>query len=396
MSEIAISSNTRGIPRWLRRVLVVLLWAFATIAFVLTVGTFVWQAPIIGLVGSLGGYLPGWLIVVAVLGAAAGVGAWVLRRQKRIVAGVVICALCAAGGGVIINDQVKALDSVGVEARFADFFGPSLPGGDGPDNIVEYGSVQGHVARMGVYLPAPSGEPAPVVVHVHGGGFESGDIDDDTAFARYLTDHGYVVFTPTYLLASDTVASWDIAPAQIVCALQTVNTIAGDYGADASRLFVTGSSAGGNMAPIAANAIAAGDDAGADCGPNPKVSAVALNIPATDVGFAEGTPYAISGDLARKFAEAYTGGTPEEVPGHYAAVNATNSLTTDSPPTLLVFGKNDWLVASQASLTYAQQARTLGVEVQAVGIPWTGHLIGLSGAGSRAIAELTVRWFEEH
>ncbi|WP_229242610.1 alpha/beta hydrolase [Cellulosimicrobium marinum] len=362
----------------------------------MTVGTFVWQAPVIGLVGSLGGYLPGWLIVVALGGVAAGLGAWSLRRQARLVAGVVACTLCAVGGGIVIRDQTQALDGVGVDVVAADFFGPFLAAGDGPDDVVEFGPVHGETTRMGVYRPSVGGERAPVVVHVHGGGFTSGDIDDDSAFARYLNDLGYLVFTPHYLLATEERPSWDVAPAQIVCALQKVGEIAAEYGGDGAELFVTGSSAGGNMAPIAANAISAGEDLGADCGPMPVVSAVAISIPATDVGFAEGTPYAISGDLARDFAEAYTGGTPEEVPDRYAAVDAAGSLTPESPPTLLVFGENDWLVASQASLTYAQRARALGVDVQAVGVPWTGHLIGLSGAGSRAIAELTARWFVEH
>ncbi|WP_231391611.1 alpha/beta hydrolase [Nocardiopsis sp. CNS-639] len=362
----------------------------------LAVGTFVWQAPVIGLVGSIGGHVPGWLTVLALLGFLAGVGAWSLHRSKALGIGVVVCAVCAVFGGNVIADQRAALHAEDVSTQAGDFFGPFLSGGKGPDEVVEYGPVDGRSIRMGVYLPVEPGEHAPVVVHVHGGGFTSGDVDSDTALARHLTDRGYVVFTPTYTLATDRTATWDIAPKEIVCALATVNGLADEYGGDPSRLYVTGSSAGGNLAPMAANLATDGQDLGADCGPLPQVTAVAVSIAATDPGFAEGNPYAISGDLSRDLAEAYTGGTPEEVPERYAAVNAANTLTATSPPTLLVYGENDWLVPAQASLSYAQRARALGVDVRVVGVPWTGHLIGLSGAGGRMIAEGTAHWFATH
>ncbi|KPM50225.1 hypothetical protein ACG83_41470 [Frankia sp. R43] len=382
--------------RWYRRVLVAACWTLAGLTLLLTVGTFVWQAPGIGLVGSLGGYIPGWLIVLAILGVVAGTGAWLLHRSKALIAAVVICAVSAVSGGIFIADQSAALDEAGVQAQFGDFFGPFLNGGKGPDKTIEYGPVYGRSIRMGVYRPAASGVPAPVVVHIHGGGFTSGNEVSDTKFARYLTDQGFLVFTPTYSLATSQTATWDIAPREIICALATVNNFADEYGGDTHQFYVTGSSAGGNLATLAANLVAAGEDRGADCGPLPEVTAVAVNIPATDPGFAEGIPYAISGGLARSLAEAYTGGTPETVPDRYAAINSTGTLTAASPPTLLVYGENDWLVPAQASLSYAQRARALGVEVRAVGVPWTGHLIGLSGAGGRAIAELTTAWFTTH
>jgi acetyl esterase/lipase len=123
---------------------------------------------------------------------------------------------------------------------------------------------------------------------------------------------------------------------------------------------------------------------------------MALIIPAVDPAFAEGNNYVPAGSTAKRLVRTFVGGTPEEFPERYAAVNATAQLSPASPPALLVYGPNDWLVPSQGPLTYALRSRQLGVEVRDVSIPWTGHLMGLSGAAGRAIGELTVDWFDRH
>ncbi len=92
----------------------------------------------------------------------------------------------------------------------------------------------------------------------------------------------------------------------------------------------------------------------------------------------------------------FAGGLPADVPDRYDAVSATKALHPHAPPTLLVYGPNDWLVQRESVEEYADRARREGVEIQAVPIPWTGHLLGLSGAARKAIVELTVAWFDDH
>ncbi|WP_198955749.1 alpha/beta hydrolase [Frankia sp. CcI49] len=367
----------------------------AALSMVLAVGTFAWQAPGIGLVGSLGGYVPGWLLVMSSAGAAAGIGAWLLNPSVVALIMIAFCVLSAAAGVKVIVDQRRQLKSFGVRSSAKDYFGRLSWSKNGPDDIVTYGPVDGHSPRMAVYMPRTSVAAAPVVVHIHGGGWTAGSETIDTAFARHLTDRGFLVFAPTYTLATESFPTWELAPRQIACALATARKMSEKYGGSSRHFYVTGGSAGGNLAPLVVNRIARGESFGHE-GEMPVIKAVAVSIPAVDPGFAEGNPFAISGTLARHFAQRYTGGTPEEFPERYAAVSATNFVSQASPPTLLVYGPNDWLVPSQGILTYAQHARAMGAAVSAVPVPWTGHLIGLSGAGSKAIIELTVNWFEAH
>ncbi|MEU2257727.1 alpha/beta hydrolase [Nocardia xishanensis] len=371
-------------------------WPLTVLALLLAVGTFAWQTPGIGLVGSLGGYVPGWLVLLGAAGVVTGGIAWFVEPSAGVPVATALSAMAVAAGVKVIIDQRAALRSVGVETVLRDYFGPFLRSGARPDDVVTYGPVRGRYPRMAVYRPRPSESPAPVVVHVHGGGWMSGDEVGDKAFCRYLSDRGFLVFSPTYTLATEERPTWESAPREIACALTTANALSVQYDGSADAVYITGSSAGGNLATLVAIRVAQGERFGLEHGRIPRVAAVAVNIPAVDPGFAEGTAYAFSGGLARRFAETYTGGTPESVPDRYAAVDASNFLSRQSPPTLLVYGPNDWLVPREATLTFARRARIMGVDVRAVPVPWTGHLIGLSGAGGRAIAELTVEWFRRH
>jgi acetyl esterase/lipase len=280
--------------------------------------------------------------------------------------------------------------------RANDFFGPFLTAGAGPDDVITYGPVDGRSPRMAVFRPAPSDTPAPVILHIHGGGWADGNEVSDRAFCRYLAGKGFLVFSATYTLATPSNPTWDIAPREVACAMATATAKSEEYGGSAHRFYVTGSSAGGNLAALVANRVSRGDSLDVECGAMPAITAVAMNIPAFDPGLAESNHYAIAGALSRRIAETYTGGTLAAVPDRYEATSASKFLHAGVPPTLIVYGPNDWLVPRETTLVYVERARALGVDVRAVAVPWTGHLIGLSGAGGRAISELTVDWFNTH
>jgi acetyl esterase/lipase len=373
-----------------------LCWSATVLATLLAAGTVAWQTPGLGLVGSLGGYVPGWLVVLGGVGVVSGAIAWFDAPSAGVLAALALSLLATGVGAKVIRDQRGSLRSVGVETGWRDYFGPFFRSASGPDDIVIYGPVQGRSPRMAVYRPTRSDGPAPVIVHIHGGGWTSGNEIGDKAFCRYLSDRGFLVFSPTYTLSTPERPTWDSAPREIACGLATPNTLRPGSGGAPGTVLVTGSSAGGNLATLVANRISLGERFDLEPDIIPRIAAVAVNIPAVDASFAEGNGYAFSGRLARRFAERYTGGTPASAPARYAAVDASNFLSEQSPPTLLVYGPHDWLVPQQAPLTYALRARIMGVEVSAIPVPWTGHLMGLSGAAGRAVGELTTTWFRRH
>lgn len=103
-------------------------------------------------------------------------------------------------------------------------------------------------AKLDLLVPSESAGPVPVVMWVHGGGWRSGD-KADRSQARRLVCRGYAVAAINYRLSG--VA---IFPAQIhdvKAALRFLRANASNYGLDASRIAVFGSSAGGHLAALA-------------------------------------------------------------------------------------------------------------------------------------------------
>ncbi|GAA5196898.1 alpha/beta hydrolase [Microbacterium jejuense] len=371
-------------------------YVFMALALLLAVGTIAWQTPWVGLFGSLGGYLPGWLLAFAASGTVSAIAAWLIDPSVSAIVAAVLSLLTIPVGVRVIADQRRALAEVGVRVHAKDFFGPYRGSKAGPDEVVTYGPVDGHSPRMGIYKPAPSSTPARVVVNVHGGGWADGDESSDRGLMRQLADRGYLVFTPTYTYASEELATWELAPRQIARALVEVKALAPQYGGSAEQVYLVGGSAGGQLAPLVANRLAAGDTIGQDADALPTIAAMSLFIPAVDPAIAEANRYVPAGAVGRRLVHGLVGGTMEEHPERYAAVDATAHLTPASPPALLIYGPNDWLVPAQGPIAYVLRCRQLGVEVKSVPIPWTGHLMGLNGAAGRAGEQLTAEWFAAH
>lgn len=106
-----------------------------------------------------------------------------------------------------------------------------------------------------LYTPAGLEAGSPLVVFFHGGGFVLGDLDTHDAPCRYIADRARVrVLAVDYRLAPETIfpAAADDAVATTAWALQHVDQL----GADPARVAVSGDSAGGNLAGVAARELA--------------------------------------------------------------------------------------------------------------------------------------------
>jgi acetyl esterase/lipase len=91
----------------------------------------------------------------------------------------------------------------------------------------------------------PTGTPAPVLVFVHGGAFVRGDKGDGEIFdnvLNYFSRHGYVGVNVNYRLAPD--HQWPAGAEDLASVLEWIRDNASRYGADATRIFLMGHSAG--------------------------------------------------------------------------------------------------------------------------------------------------------
>lgn len=135
-----------------------------------------------------------------------------------------------------------------------------LPGGAGP-------------LRARHYAPRELGDPHPLLVYYHGGGFTYGDLETHDGTCRLLCRHaGAHVLAIDYRLAPEDPFPAAVEDARAALAWACAN--AGSLGADPGRVGVSGDSAGGNLAAVVAQLAAR------DGGPAPVLQL--LIYPATD------------------------------------------------------------------------------------------------------------------
>lgn len=100
-----------------------------------------------------------------------------------------------------------------------------------------------------LYLPRGL-DRAPVLVAVHGGGFQLGDRKFYRYWGPYLAAHGYAVFSIEYRLMKPGVKTWPGAASDTKAAVQFVRANALELGLDPKRIALIGDSAGAYLASL--------------------------------------------------------------------------------------------------------------------------------------------------
>jgi len=231
---------------------------------------------------------------------------------------------------------------------------------------IRYGEVLGYrPLELDLYLP-PVGGPAPVVVYVHGGGWQRGTRRDPPPliaadFYDQIAAEGFAVAAADYRLSGE---------ARFPAPLQDVRTAVGWirdnavlYGLDADRVFLWGDSAGGHLALLAALTSAA-------------VRAAVAWFPVTDLlgmpsdlADAGGVP-----DLGPDSREAKLLGAPAaSVPDLARQASPVAHVHAGAPPILLQHGTADDLVPAAQSVRLAEALAAAGAEVKLDLVPDATH-----------------------
>ena len=124
-----------------------------------------------------------------------------------------------------------------------------------PTTPYEKRSIPGPRAApdVGVFVinAAASRHPRPAILHIHGGGFIAGTVDEVVPkLQRIAREHDCVIVTIDYRLAPETPFPGSLE--DNYAALKWLHDSAGSLGVDASRIVVMGESAGGGHAAMLA------------------------------------------------------------------------------------------------------------------------------------------------
>jgi acetyl esterase/lipase len=114
-----------------------------------------------------------------------------------------------------------------------------------------YATHDGTALLGDLFLPQGSG-PFPVLVAVHGGGWQQGARNSFHNWGPYLAARGYALFTVSYRLAKKGQGTFPQAAQDVRAAVQFMRGSAAEFKLDPERIALMGASAGGHLAALAA------------------------------------------------------------------------------------------------------------------------------------------------
>ncbi|MCD6395800.1 MAG: alpha/beta hydrolase [Planctomycetes bacterium] len=224
---------------------------------------------------------------------------------------------------------------------------------------------------LDLYLPKEAQSPTPVVLWIHGGGWENGTRNNPRT--PWVVRHGYAIVSIEYRLSGE--AHW---PAQIEdckSAVRWLKANAKQYNLDGERICAIGGSAGAHLATMLA--VTCGVESLEKNGENQAESscvqgAVNLFGPTDLLAHARRTDRSKWLDYdhaSRKL----IGSSYKDAPEKYAQASVTSYITPDDPPILTVHGSKDATVPFEQAILLHKKLKQVGVENKLYELVGVGH-----------------------
>ena len=252
--------------------------------------------------------------------------------------------------------------------------------------------------RLDMYRPRNSGSVAgglPLVVYVHGGGWQSGHTRHAGAFANWpgalalLASRGYVVASVEYRLSGE--ARFPAAIQDVKTAIRWLRSKSTHFGIDPTRAVIWGGSAGGHLAGLAAtscNVAALAPDlqpplaAQSDC-----VQGLVTWYAVFD--FANAPLSGPSEQSANSAVGKFLGCAPTDCKSTAELASPVTHLDKDDPPTLLIHGDLDKVVPVAQSQKFEEALLAKKITVNFLLIKDVDH--SFIGADAEATRRASLR-----
>jgi len=231
-----------------------------------------------------------------------------------------------------------------------------------PDSRIEvmrditYAQGAGRRHRLDVYRPKAPVTGAPVLLQVHGGAWIIGNKRQQALpLMHHLSAHGWVCVAPNYRLSPRATFPDHLVDVKLV--LRWIREHIAEYGGDPDFVAITGGSAGGHLAALAA--LTANEP-----GYQPGFETVDTSVDAC-------VPFYGAYDLTGRFRGRGADGmgglvermvlkrTLAEDPAAFSRASPLDQVNGGAPPFMVVHGTDDSLVPIEEARAFAERLRTL-------------------------------------
>ncbi len=227
-----------------------------------------------------------------------------------------------------------------------------------------------------LYLPEQAA-PRPVVLMVHGGGWERRSRADMDWIAEELASHGFAVMNIDYRFAPDFTFPAQLHDLQV--ARSWLNQAADRYRLDTSAVSGFGFSSGAHL--VALLAVVASTDSELNQpygGPDTALEAVAVGgLPSDLMAFD-------SGRLIRQF----LGGSAQDIPETYRKASPITHVSRQAPPFFLFHGTMDSLVPIRQAESFRDTLAEHSVDTELFRMHLRGHITSFLTAGDAVDAAI--------
>ncbi|MFD1631754.1 alpha/beta hydrolase fold domain-containing protein [Pseudopedobacter beijingensis] len=214
-------------------------------------------------------------------------------------------------------------------------------------NVV-YTQVNGWDGKMDLYLPPKDKGASPVVINIHGGGWNKGNKESQTGFSTFFKK-GYAVANIAYRLSQEATAPAAVEDTR--CALIYLIKNAKALNIDPNKIVIMGGSAGGHLALMGG---LLGNDNRFDTNckgvKDIKVAAIIDKYGITEVPA-----------WKSKSATQWLGDKAND-PEFVKAVSPINQVKKNSPPVFIVHGDADPIVPYQQSVDLKKKLDDMGIK----------------------------------
>ena len=391
---------------WGRRLVTLLAAVVTLLVVVMVVGALFPPTRLIAVIGSVFvSFFTLHVFLAGLVGVALALRARRLGGRRATTIILWLAILATVGATVPLFALVRMAHHYGAPISWAAHLRAAAPGPrPAPDQTQRFATVDGKSLYLDIYLPAsaasrsPSGTatPAAPVVMIHGGGYSLGERSDGIRWDRWLAARGYSVFDVDYRL--DPPVTWNLAAADVACAMAWVASHANDYHIVPDRMLITGQSAGGGLAMQVAYGLGDGTVTSSCGGAVPQPKAVFALYPPDDFAMAWNLDTGLAAVSSRVFNTGYLGGSPEQFPERYRVTSPVFHVRPGLPPTLIAAGAVDHLVPVAGHAEMVVKLDAAGVPNAWLSVPYGEHGYDLvwGGLGGQITRKVVADFLERY